>query len=93
MNEFFMMLLENREAILLGTDGLLVILALIAIQRTNSTKRKIERIAGEVEKYIAAVLEEENGNCEEPGRKPDPVLPGEEEQNRLISAVLQEIFP
>jgi hypothetical protein len=93
MNEFFMMLLENREAILLGTDGLLVILALIAIQRTNSTKRKIERIAGEVEKYIAAILEEETGNCEEPGRKPDPGLPGEEEQNRLISAVLQEIFP
>jgi hypothetical protein len=93
MNEFFTMLLENREAILLGTDGLLVILALIAIQRTNSTKRKIECIAGEVEKYIAAVLEEENGNCEEPGRKPDPVLPREEEQNRLISAVLQEIFP
>jgi hypothetical protein len=93
MNEFFMMLLENREAILLGTDGLLVILALIAIQRTNSTKRKIERIAGEVEKYISVILSEENGNCEEPGRKPDPGLPGEEEQNRLISAVLQEIFP
>jgi hypothetical protein len=93
MNEFFVMLLENREAILLGTDGLLVILALIAIQRTNSTKRKIERIAGEVEKYIAAVLEEETGNCEAPGRKPDPGLPVEEEQNRLISAVLQEIFP
>jgi hypothetical protein len=93
MNEFFTMLLENREAILLGTNGLLVILALIAIQRTNSTKRKIERIAGEVEKYITAVLSEENGNCEAPGRKPDSVLPGEEEQNRLISAVLQEIFP
>jgi hypothetical protein len=93
MNEFFMMLLENREAILLGTNGLLVILALIAIQRTNSTKRKIDRIAGEVEKYIAAVLEEESGNCKAPGRKPDPQLPMEEEQNRLISAVLQEIFP
>jgi hypothetical protein len=93
MNEIFLMLLENREAILLGTDALLVILALIAIQRTNSTKRKIERIAGEVEKYISVILAEENGNCEEPGRKPDPVLTVEEEQNHLISAVLQEIFP
>jgi hypothetical protein len=93
MNEFFMMIQENLDAVLLVTDGLLLILSVIAIHKISRTKRMIDRILGDVGKYLTAVMSDESGAGVKPEEPKESAQSEEEEQNRLISAVLQEIFP
>jgi hypothetical protein len=93
MNEFFIMVQGNLEAVLLAADGLLLILSVIALHKISRTKRMIDRISGDVGKYLTAVMSEESIGSAEPKAAKEPAPSEEEEQNRLISAVLQEIFP
>lgn len=100
MKELLSFCQENLGLALLALDVLLFILSLTAIHKINRTKKKLDHITGAVEGYLAAVLSDEE-QPEEP--VPEGTLQAEnqnggyhskeEEQNRLISAVLQEIFP
>jgi hypothetical protein len=46
-----------------------------------------------VGKYLTAVMSDESGAGVKPEEPKESAQSEEEEQNRLISAVLQEIFP
>lgn len=100
-NYQWMISLIVQLALLLGMGFLL--------HRINATKRRLEQISGIVSDYVAAVTAEETAQEESEMDAYDVKMSvsdknmkesrlnvksnREEEENRLISAVLQEIFP
>lgn len=77
---------------------LLVIITCVQIHKINVIKKRMNSIAVEVKRYLAIVMEEEQPDEVQTAdlhnaRKIQQKQRQEEEQNRLISAVLEEIFP
>lgn len=86
----------------IGVIGALILLLMIVtsvlIHKINIIQKRMNTIAVEVKRYLALVMEEDQ--AEELRAKAIANAEGnqqkkrqEEEQNRLISAVLEEIFP
>lgn len=74
-------------------QGIFLLFLAIISYRIKVVGRKIDRITGQAESYLKAVLKENSGSdhtatVSEVGEKY-----ADEEENRLISAVLREIFP
>jgi hypothetical protein len=72
---------------------LALLLLFIVARRVRRMRRQIRAITEKVEQYLAVVMEPES-----PGEPEPPVYATigksrEEEENRLICAVLKEIFP
>lgn len=70
----------------------------IAIHKIHKTKKKIDAISQAVENYLSIIMEEELSERQDvvndaPKIQKTAQQIREEEQNRLISSVLQEIFP
>ncbi len=90
----------HMQEIMLGIQFLLLLLFCIMAHKITVTKRKMDAISKAVEEYLTAVMEEEAKeeamsenikNFEE--NAINLKRQKAEEENRLISAVLQEIFP
>lgn len=88
------------QEISLGIQVILLVLFCIMAHKITVTKQKIDMITKTVEEYFAAVMEEETTesitavDAENPKENASILKQQqEEEQNRLISSVLQEIFP
>jgi hypothetical protein len=78
---------QIMEAVMITLQGLALILLLAVSYRVNRIGRELKDIAGQVSHYLKIVMDSE------PGEKAAKRSDGEEEENRLIAEVLQEIFP
>lgn len=100
MQEIILFLQTNAQILLTGAFwlGLVVLFVnqLRILHRTRRLENNIEEITGRVMEYLAVVMGPESGE-EAPAagevRAAKKNLRNEEEDSRLISAVLQEIFP
>lgn len=97
MDQFIVWMHEYAMPVMAGGQALLFIGMLVLIHKINGMRRKADRIISGVEKYLTIVMEEESGQSVQAseralsGSTKEPM--DEEAQNRLISTVLQEIFP
>ncbi len=80
-----MIRLELLFAVQIGT----AILMFLVLQKITQMKKQIDDILREVENYLQFISEQE----EEVARPVMKKRKGEEEQNRIIQAVLGEYFP
>lgn len=103
MDMLFLWLGSEQATLLLAFVMMLflvfaVVLSLLLLHKINHMKRRLDQITGIVENYISAILEEEQEetvNADAGQKKTEQITTDEqrfEEQNRLISSVLQEIF-
>ncbi len=101
MEELVRELMQNgRENLLLAGLAVAIILLIAQLHKINKANKKIDAIVRSVEGYLSVILEDdENREMEQlqsakrPETDSDDKKVESEEQNRLISAVLQEIFP
>jgi hypothetical protein len=82
----------------------LVVLISIVLLQVNATRKKVMKITSAVQQYLAVVMNDDANDLQHDVNTmqhsegcsvsaPTDESMKEEEQNRLISAVLQEIFP
>jgi hypothetical protein len=76
-----------------ATQGVILLLLLVVAHRVRSVKRQMQNIVAQVEHYLAIVLDSETPQVSEQQVLTPERESREEEENRLISAVLREIFP
>lgn len=107
MKEILMLGQAYEEEIMLGMMAFLLILSIISLLQISATRRKLNHVVKTVQDYLEAVCEEESMNSEagmqQSSEKNPAIHTGadekaaknakDEEQSRIISAVLQEIFP
>ncbi len=100
MPDIILFFQTNTQMILTGAFwlGLVVLFVnqLRILHRTRHLENNIEEITERVRDYLAVVMGPESGEHEpfsEEGRTVQENRRSEEEDSRLISAVLQEIFP
>jgi hypothetical protein len=74
-------------------QGICLLVLLVAAHRIAVVRKKMEQAVAQVEHYLQVVMENETVDTEEV--KPCEVasVSVQEEENRLISTVLREIFP
>ena len=101
MQEILLFVQAHTLLIVAGIVGLFLLIQLILqiklVRKMSRMQKKIDTITDKVGEYLAVVMEPENESQEE---KADADLKisrekkqREEEETRIISAVLQEIFP
>jgi hypothetical protein len=78
---------EIVEAVMITLQGLALILLLAVVYRVNRIGRELKNITGQVNHYLKIVMDSETGGTAE------KTPAGDDEGNRLIAEVLQEIFP
>jgi hypothetical protein len=89
-----MSVFQGIEAVMIAVQGVILILLLAVAYRVNRIGREIKDITGQVEHYMQIVMEPETGETmgqNTAQEKRDAAC--DEEENRLIADVLQEIFP
>ena len=98
--EKFLELYEGYALEGLGIAMILVIILLaVGIHKMNKMKKQLESVIGKVVSYVDAILEEDEPFgardiiIEEKPKEIRLESSREEAQSRLISAVLEEIFP
>lgn len=97
MDQFIVWMHEYAMPVIAGGQVLLFMGMLVLVHKINGMRRKADRIISGVEKYLTIVMEEESDQIAAASEKAclgstkEPM--DEEAQNRLISTVLQEIFP
>lgn len=92
---------EYGQILLVSGFGLVVLLILIVqfclLRRVNRVQRKINSVTERVGNYLEVIMESEpaptDENVEGRTRLSEEKMNREEEENRIISSVLQEIFP
>jgi hypothetical protein len=78
---------EIVEAVMITLQGLALILLLVVVYRVDRIGRELKNITGQVNHYLKIVMDSEtDGTAAKPSA-------GDDEENRLIAEVLQEIFP
>jgi hypothetical protein len=107
MEKMISVFLQNpAEGILLLGMMVLIVCTIVQLHKIRKLNKKIETIVKSVEAYLAVIMEDEENTDEKLQMKTDAAvkIPAktreqeekqtkQEEQSRLISAVLQEIFP
>lgn len=97
MNEIFVLFEAYEQELLLVLIGATLIVSIISLHKIKITKKRLEQVIATVSDYLSTVYEEEKAeNSPKVGdvSKKDLTNAAKvEEQSRLISAVLQEIFP
>lgn len=106
MKEIFMLGQAYEKEIMLGMMVLLLVLSMISLLMISATKRKLNHVLKIVQDYLEAVCAEETeGSNVNREKSPAEVAvhtetkeklvkkSKDEEQSRIISSVLQEIFP
>ena len=95
--------------IVIGCDCVLIAILIVCLKKVRATKKKLDMVTDCVQNYLSVIMDEESAeggeeakqqqkepkqiNMEETVLRDDAKSRVEEEQNRLISTVLQEIFP
>lgn len=74
-----------------------LILSIISLHKTNSTRKMLKHIVQMVEQYMQAILEEENNSIEPKKEAKKPIETPKKstkdmEQSQLIASVLKEIY-
>lgn len=100
MPEIILFLQTNTQTILTGAFWLVLVVLFVnqlrILHRTRKLENNIEEITERVRDYLAVVMGPESGEHEPSSEEERAVQENrrsEEEDSRLISAVLQEIFP
>lgn len=97
MNDILMLFEAYEQELLLVLMGATLIVSIISLHKTKVTKKRLEQVIATVSDYLSTVYEEEKAeNSSKVGETTEKDLTNTakvEEQSRLISAVLQEIFP
>ena len=109
MNEVLTFLQNYGVGIVIGCDCVLIAILIVCLKKVRATKKKLDMVTDCVQNYLSVIMDEESAeggeeakqqqkeprqiNMEETVLRDDAKSRVEEEQNRLISTVLQEIFP
>jgi hypothetical protein len=94
---------NNTDWILLLGLLVLLVCTIIQLHKIKKMNRRIDSVVNSVENYLSVIMKDEERAGEEApdksGLTPENFVPKDakkekqEEQSRLVSAVLQEIFP
>ncbi len=101
MQEILLFVQAHTLSIVAGIVGLFLLIQLILqiklVRKMSRMQKKIDTITDKVGEYLAVVMEPENESQEEKADADLKIsrekMQREEEETRIISAVLQEIFP
>ena len=101
MQEILLFVQAHTLLIVAGIVGLFLLIQLILqiklVRKMSRMQKKIDTITDKVGEYLAVVMEPETGSQEEKADADLKIsrekMQREEEETRIISAVLQEIFP
>ena len=82
------------EAIGFGAaQGIVVVILLVTARRVRMMKKEMDKVGAQVTNYLNIVLENEEENAPDADIARIENAKKDEEENRIISTVLQEIFP
>lgn len=102
MSELMNLVQVNGQAVAVVCAGAillilstLVILQIRLLQRVKRVQNKVDAVTERVENYLSVILESEaeTEEMEQRAIALQEKIQREEEENRIISTVLQEIFP
>ena len=82
------------EAIGFGAaQGIVLVILLVTARRIRMMKKEMDKVGAQVTNYLNIVLENEEENAPDADIARIENAKKDEEENRIISTVLQEIFP
>lgn len=82
------------EAIGFGAaQGIVLVILLVTARRVRMMKKEMDKVGAQVTNYLNIVLENEEENALDADIARIENAKKDEEENRIISTVLQEIFP
>ena len=82
------------EAIGFGAaQGIVLVILLVTARRVRMMKKEMAKVGAQVTNYLNIVLENEEENAPDADIARIENAKKDEEENRIISTVLQEIFP
>ena len=82
------------EAIGFGAaQGIVLVILLVTARRVRMMKKEMDKVGAQVKNYLNIVLENEEENAPDADITRIENAKKDEEENRIISTVLQEIFP
>ena len=82
------------EAIGFGAaQGIVLVILLVTARRVRMMKKEMDKVGAQVTNYLNIVLENEEENAPDADIARKENAKKDEEENRIISTVLQEIFP
>ena len=82
------------EAIGFGAaQGIVLVILLVTARRVRMMKKEMDKVGSQVTNYLNIVLENEEENAPDADIARIENAKKDEEENRIISTVLQEIFP
>ncbi len=82
------------EAIGFGAaQGIVLVILLVTARRVRMMKKEMDKVGAQVKNYLNIVLENEEENAPDADIARIENAKKDEEENRIISTVLQEIFP
>lgn len=82
------------EAIGFGAaQGIVLVILLVTARRVRMMKKEMDKVGAQVINYLNIVLENEEENAPDADIARIENAKKDEEENRIISTVLQEIFP
>ena len=82
------------EAIGFGAaQGIVLVIVLVTARRVRMMKKEMDKVGAQVKNYLNIVLENEEENAPDADIARIENAKKDEEENRIISTVLQEIFP
>ena len=82
------------EAIGFGAaQGIVLVILLVTARRVRMMKKEMDKVGAQVTNYLNIVLENEEENAPDADIARIENAKTDEEENRIISTVLQEIFP
>ena len=82
------------EAIGFGAaQGIVLVILLVTARRVRMMKKEMDKVGAQVTNYLNIVLENEEENAPDADIARIENAKKDEEENRIISTVLQEIFP
>ena len=101
MQEILLFVQAHTLLVVAGVVGLFLLIQLILqiklVRKMSRMQKKIDTITDKVGEYLAVVMEPETESQEEKADADLKIsrekMQREEEETRIISAVLQEIFP
>ena len=76
-----------------AAQGIVLVILLVTARRVRMMKKEMDKVGAQVTNYLNIVLENEEENAPDADIARIENAKKDEEENRIISTVLQEIFP
>ncbi len=76
-----------------AAQGIVLVILLVTARRVRMMKKEMDKVGAQVTNYLNIVLENEEENALDADIARIENAKKDEEENRIISTVLQEIFP